>query len=659
MIPRVQHFANGSDASPRFVSAVDGTDPQNRLGWPGLWPTLLPYRSFDPTVNPVNTVVESCSTTVDDEPVSLGPVLNLDYECDFNSLHLPNRATQIDATVTPGAAGWAGWEYAQWALDDLQSLHDTAGTRLASVPAGSLSTVGATGNTVVGTAANPSGPAPVAGAYLGVGPIQGFQAEELIDILDNGAELWLSQLTTTDGATLSGFGSVETALQYNYASPLRWFPGAVAVTETSDPSGYPQATGYAISDAGSHLFDLLGLAGAYATAYALTDQGNASVGGAQPVVALFDGDPFPADNQVADGEATLHDRALGMLRVLVVDVDRLHVDPTSGILVDDVSFAGATPTRGQTISTSSVAYAIVALRAVRRALGSQLALYDNTSADTAVSGVTTVLDSASLPLTGAPGGATLISDRIDAMLKAEAQLLLQSLTTSDGHAFVGWNVQSGETVSTDDTLDAHTAAIRGLLSAYEATGDATYLTRAGAVFTRMDSVFFDPAGLVYMSAPVPQSSVAYTPMRFALLEAALREMYEVSGTATGQGALGTLLENRLARSIKLLLNGWDDLDADGLVDDPSECLTATSLPDAGADGGQGTLAHGGLQMAERALSGEIGSVCDSIDPATCVSAGFSVVRHYTADREHDCVPEISAVSLPSALANQVTFTLSP
>src|SRR4051812_49580926 len=40
-------------------------------------------------------------------------------------------------------------------------------------------------------------------------------------------------------------------------------------------------------------------------------------------------------SQVADGEATLHDRALGMLRVLVVDIDRLHRDPTSGLLVDD------------------------------------------------------------------------------------------------------------------------------------------------------------------------------------------------------------------------------------------------------------------------------------------------------------------------------------
>ena len=35
------------------------------------------------------------------------------------------------------------------------------------------------------------------------------------------------------------------------------------------------------------------------------------------------------------------------------------------------------------------------------------------------------------------------------------------------------------------------------------------------------------------------------------------------------------------------------------------------------------------------------------------------VRVATTDREHDCVPEISAAGLPSALANSVTFTLTP
>jgi hypothetical protein len=36
-----------------------------------------------------------------------------------------------------------------------------------------------------------------------------------------------------------------------------------------------------------------------------------------------------------------------------------------------------------------------------------------------------------------------------------------------------------------------------------------------------------------------------------------------------------------------------------------------------------------------------------------------VPRIVTTDREQDCVPEVSAVGLPAALANSITFTLSP
>jgi hypothetical protein len=54
-------------------------------------------------------------------------------------------------------------------------------------------------------------------------------------------------------------------------------------------------------------------------------------------------------------------------------------------------------------------------------------------------------------------------------------------------------------------------------------------------------------------------------------------------------------------------------------------------------------------MAERVLTGESGSQADTLD------AG----RVITTDREHDCVPEISAAHLPAALANSITFTLTP
>src|SRR5205823_9515173 len=116
----------------------------------------------------------------------------------------------------------------------------------------------------------------------------------------NRADDWILRLSTSDGATLSGFASLNDALAYAYDSPLRWFPSAIGVTETDDGSGFPKPA-YALSSASTSLLDWVGLVLGYSTFYALTDTKNADVGGSQTVRSVFDGDPFPADNQLADG----------------------------------------------------------------------------------------------------------------------------------------------------------------------------------------------------------------------------------------------------------------------------------------------------------------------------------------------------------------------
>ena len=191
-------------------------------------------------------------------------------------------------------------------------------------------------------------------------------------------------MTTTDGATLSGFATLEDALAYDYDAPLRWFPRAIAVTETDDGSGVPEAGVRA-----ARLGEQRPARSRRARARLLRRSTRSPTrrtwtsAARSPRCAYFDGDPFPADDQLADGEATLHDRALAMLRVAIVDLDRLHADPASGVLVDDVTMHGTTPSRGTTVSTTSVAYAILALRTALRALSSQLELYSNNTPDTA------------------------------------------------------------------------------------------------------------------------------------------------------------------------------------------------------------------------------------------------------------------------------------
>src|SRR5262249_43784873 len=138
---------------------------------------------------------------------------------------------------------------------------------------------------------------PGSGFYLGSSDIEGFQAQMFLLESDARADDWLAHLTTTDGATLTGFSSTSEALAYHYAAPLRGFPARIAVAETDDPFPHPS---YALASADSDALDLIGLALGYATLYAVTDANNRDVGGAQAAQVFFDGDPFPADDQLAD-----------------------------------------------------------------------------------------------------------------------------------------------------------------------------------------------------------------------------------------------------------------------------------------------------------------------------------------------------------------------
>jgi hypothetical protein len=608
---QIQHYAAGSNVLGRFVTSPSGTNP---LGWPGIWPTNHVFASFDPTIDPTGEVALACAITSDDDPDGMTgtPVINGDYECDATTLHLRDRAAQIDATITPGADGFSGWKYGLWVLNYLQVMHDANEAPIDAVPAGELATVGTPGS----------------GTYLGSSDIEGFQAQLFIAMMDNRAEDWLGHLSTSDGTTLSGFANVQTALAYSYASPLRWFPGEIAVTESASV-GQPA---YQLTSSASELFDLDGMILAYAEFFALTDTANVDVGGSQPARVFFDGDPFAADNQLADGEATLHDRALAMLRVAVIDLDRLHTDPATGLLVDHAAPPAADMGRGHTISTTTVAYTVLAARTALRSLGSSLELYSNNTPDAATTA--TPLDAAAI---GYPGDAQLtFSARLEQILRAQAALLYDHLTDPTGRAWTGWDVAAAAPIDDTDALDAHTAAIRGLFAGYLATGDVRYRDRAIAVFDRMESVFYDRAARIFSATPAPVASVEFTPLRFALLQSTLRDMYELVATRPGGEPRIAPLEDHLARLNKLVLNGWDDRDQNRLITWPDECANVV-------DG----MPHGGLQMAERTLTGELGSEQAPLLPGD--------TRIPTSDREHDCVPEIDDAHLPAALADAVMF----
>lgn len=615
-------------ASPWVVVPAPSDNPLNRLGFPGLWPQFAEFRAYDPAIEPSREVQTRCTPsganggiTTTGKYAGSGPAATSDYECNDNSLHLVDRDRQVEKVLAMDALGLSAWKQTLWVINYFQLLHDVVGTQLTMVDSADTTLIGQPGNAVLGDTGDPLAPA-LPGTYLGASDLEGFQGLVMADEIDNKAELLLKQLLTADGTTLGGFASIKAALGYDYLTPPRIFPHAVTVTEVPGVEGAEsQPVAFAILDGQSRLPDLTALLGAYSAFFALTDGKNPQIGGSLTVRPVFDGDPFAADNGLADGEQTAHDRALAMIKVALLNLDRLHFDPATGALCDSAQLSGQRVVRSSHVTTVETTYALVALRAAYRALTGQLTLYSNT---TPVRAATVgALDGTSMA--GAPGAAS-VTARLGQLMAAQAALLAGKLVGSDGVAVNGFDTKSGTADAQPTTLEAQSAAVRGLLEAYLSTSDTSYRVRAQQAYAVLEQRYYHPQLRVYRPVPGEEREFVFTPTRLGVLQSALREMYLLIGARPGSEALRAELETRLGRLNKLVLNGWDDRNDNGIVDYPAECMRVV-------DG----LPRSGLQLGERAITGEV---------------GFSRPE-LVSEYDHDCVPNLSYVNLPATLASEI------
>ena len=88
----------------------------------------------------------ACAISSDDDPGASGALGCADYECDASTLHLRDRASQIDPMITPGADGFSAWKYGLWVLNYLQVMHDSTEAAVATSTIGDLANVGSAGN---------------------------------------------------------------------------------------------------------------------------------------------------------------------------------------------------------------------------------------------------------------------------------------------------------------------------------------------------------------------------------------------------------------------------------------------------------------------------------------------------------------------------------
>jgi hypothetical protein len=272
------------------------------------------------------------------------------------------------------------------------------------------------------------------------------------------------------------------------------------------------------------------------------------------------------------------------------------------------------------ISVEDAALAVQVLRLARRALTGRLVLYGDATPDGRAT--RSALDHRERPMFSDER----VVSKLDTRIRAHAELLFERLTNDEGIVRRGW--PEGEPEPT--RIESELAAVRGLLEAFLATGEVRFRARALRVWQRIEAERWDDELGLYRAGASrdDREDLRWSAWRWAHYTSAAREVYKLIGARPGEEALGRTVLERWTRSSKLILNGWNDLDRDDHVDWPHECVFVR-------DG----LVRGGLQMAERALTGELGA-----------EGG-----QRTADRDRDCVPEIDDALLPAALASSVRF----
>jgi hypothetical protein len=621
---RLQYLAQVSSAGgatkANWVVAPAPTDnPFNVYGWPGFWPVFAEFQSFASDILPTSGATRGCSLDAGYAASAMGRQVVGDYECGYNSLNLPNRDTQVTKVLDPSALGFAMWKQGLWVINYWQGMHDLSGNTITQVDEGDLSMVGVPNNGVVGQYPDPNDPTGQAlipgaeGTFLGDIILEGWQGLTLLEEMNAKSMLTLTRMLTTDGMQLGGFGSTKEAIAYGYSSPLKWWPAEIAVTEVGTPPmagnawrDFPQPTTFAVQTPQSRLRGLAALLGGFAELFALTDGNNPDVGGTQPERATFDGDPFPADNGLPDGEESPHDRALANLKVAVVNLDRLHWDAQHNVLVDEATASS----RGTTATTVDVAYSIVGLRTAWRSISSTLALYSNDKPDT--HGLPNALDAAAND--GAPAP---ISQRMLQLLTAQADFLAGTLVDKSGAVANSYDLSAGKRDPSPTKLESEASAMRGLLDAYLATSDTKYRDAAERVFGDLQKRFWMSDARAFRTTAGVDDPLTWTPLSFGTLQGALRQYWKLVGNRPGNEAVAAQVLAEVVRTNKLVANGWDDANQDDKVQFPDECTGA------------------GLQMGERALTGELSLDSDN------------------GDRDHDCVQEIAAAKLPAALAGEL------
>ncbi len=327
--------------------------------------------------------------------------------------------------------------------------------------------------------------------YLGNNPEEGFRGA-ILNLASVSKMLLLKSSLFFDGKRLHGVNPFE----YDPAKKLSYFPHEIAVKSRYIGDLPPRPEQFTVRDPRSLLFDQASLLWGLTEYFYFADPGRDRSDPAYRE-AFDNWDKVFGNNPPYDGsvmERKYMHLARGLSNVILRNLDTMHRDPKTGVLVSEWN---PRKERGSVATTGDLGFAILALANYHHHLAK------------------------AEPELGVRAGE---------MLRAQAHFLVGRLQNADGTFPDGYNLASERKLSGPPTLLSQAMAIRGLLRAYQEIGDARYLAAAKRAYQAMNDKLWDPHCGVYRSQAGAAVSV-YTPMNLAAALGTMREMILITRNA--------------------------------------------------------------------------------------------------------------------------------
>jgi len=376
----------------------------------------------------------------------------------------------MDKTLNLGAMGQSASKQYLWAADMLSAFHDSNDN---GIDADGTNSPDLPGSPMLD---------PNNDIFYGGNNADGFIGQILTAESVNKTKFIITQLAY-DGTTL---GMVDPAT-YDPANGIKYFPHKIAVTETSVLAGLaPKWDTFTVTDNMSKIFDQWSYLLATTSYMDMMDPNNTSDAAHLAYKEVFDGFPFPASMQET-GTPGPYDLMKGASKVIFMNMMAMHFNSTEGTFIDGAMLNGSgMPMMDNMVKSLNAGYVLVALEQF-------------------------IPQFAGTPLE------TMATNA----LNAQANYIIANLKDSSNGYYNMFTIGTGGDTM-PKTLTSNAAIARGLYAAYNATGNATFLTEANAAYNFMITNFYISSEHVFRTE-LGNDTATYTPKNLGVLAGVLRE----------------------------------------------------------------------------------------------------------------------------------------